>query len=303
MPIIGPPSTTVTVEDTDNSQGWTTISSEYDASGLLSARTTVMDNGSTNSETFFGPQRVSQTITDTSANDASWSSRTTEWDWLGQKTARTTEFDDGDQLIERFDTVTGTRTTRIDVDGDNDKPWSFLIATYDADTGGRIGTTKVLDNGRIDAMTFDAETGNRTSRTITDGGDDKPWHSKTLVYDADTGALTSREIIDDDGSSDLITFQNGRKATQTLTDGDADTFDWITFETTYDGNGRIALTEEVRDDGDLIVSTYAGGRQVDQTTYDNSGNEAWHVEEVSFDAAGDVIETIYYDEAGNILIA
>ncbi|WP_299748580.1 hypothetical protein [uncultured Tateyamaria sp.] len=294
--------TTTTVEDVNNTQGWTSITTSVDSSGLFMIRTTLMDSGSAVFEAFLGPQRLSQTVTDTAANDADWDSRSTEWNWLGQKTARTINYDNGDQRIERFDETTGARTERIEIDGNDDKPWASLTTSYDAATGARIGSEKVLDNGRIETLTFDADTGTRTSRTITDGGDDNPWQSKSLTYDADTGRLTTREIVYDDGRSDTITYQNGRKTSQVLTDGDNDTFDWVTRETTYDANGRIALTEEVRDDGDLIVESYAGGRLTEQTTYDNSGDEAWHVEEIAFNAAGDVVDTTYYDESGNILI-
>ncbi|WP_299546149.1 hypothetical protein [uncultured Tateyamaria sp.] len=294
--------TTTTVEDVDNTQGWTSITTSVDSSGLFMIRTTLMDSGSTVFEAFLGPQRLSQTVTDTAANDADWNSRSTEWNWLGQKTARTINYDNGDQRIERFDDATGARTQRIEIDGNDDKPWASVTTSYDAANGARIGSEKVLDNGRIETLTFDADTGARTSRTITDGGDDNPWHSKALTYDADTGRLTAREIVYDDGRSDTITYQNGRKASQVLTDDDADTFDWVTFETTYDANGRIALTQETRDDGDLIVSSHVGGQLTGQTTYDNSGDEAWHVRDISFDAAGDVVDTTYYDETGNVLM-
>jgi len=303
MSSAGQTATTVTIEDTANTQGWSTITNSFDCSGYLVATNTVMDNGSTVSETFFGPQRLSQTVTDTSANNANWASRTTEWNWLGQKTARTIEYDNGDERIERFDATTGTRIQRTDVDGNDDKPWTSVTTSYDAATGARIATEKVLDNGRIDAQTFDASTGVRTSRTITDGGDDHQWHTQALTYDVSTRRLTERETVYDDGRSDTITYQNGRKASQLLTDGDNDTFDWVTRETTYDANGRLALAEEVRDNGDLVVETYAGGRLTAQTTYDNSGNESWHVEQITYDTAGDIVETFYYDESGNILIS
>lgn len=293
---------TTTVEDTDNTKGWTSITTSVDASGLFMIRTTLMDSGSTVFEAFVGPQRLSQTVTDTAANDADWDSRSIEWNWLGQKTARTIAYDDGDQLLERFDPDTGGRIERMEFDGDDDKPWESITTTYNSTGQVRIGTEKVLDNGRVETLTFDEDTGVRTSRMIVDGNDDKSWYSKMMIYDADTGRLTSREIVDDDGSRDLITYQNGRKASQILTDGDSDTFDWVAIETIYDVNGRIALTEELRDDGDLVLSSYASGRLTSQTTYDNSGNEAWHVEEVTFNAAGDAIETVYYDETGNALI-
>ncbi|GGX47094.1 hypothetical protein GCM10007385_13560 [Tateyamaria omphalii] len=302
MSSAGQPPTTVTIDDTGNDQNWTTITNSYDCSGFLVATNTIMDNGSTVSETFFGPQRLSLTVTDTSANNANWASRTTEWNWQGQKTARTIEYDNGDERIERFDAVTGTRTQRTDIDGNDDKPWTSITTSYDAATGARIGSEKVLDNGRIETLTFDADTGVRTSRTLTDGGNDNPWQSKSLTYDANTGQLTERETVFDDGRTDTITYQNGKKASQVLTDGDNDTFDWVTRETTYDANGRLALAQEVRDDGDLVVETYAGGRLTGQTTFDNSGNEAWHVEEVTFNTAGDVVDTTYYDESGNLLI-
>ena len=86
------PTTLVTIvtQDTAGNQGWTSISNSYDPLGFLVARVTEMDNGSTQSETFFGPQRLSLTVTDSAANNASWASRTTEWDWMGNKTTRTT---------------------------------------------------------------------------------------------------------------------------------------------------------------------------------------------------------------------
>jgi len=294
--------TTVTVEDTDNKKGWTSITSTYDGFGFLVARSTVMDDGSTTSETFFGPQRLSLTVTDTSANDADWATRTTEWNWLGEKTARTTNYDNGDQLIERFDAATGARIARVELDGNDDKNWTSLTTTYDATGTVRIGTEKVFDNGRIETLTFDADTGVRTGRTIVDGDDDKDWQSKTLTYDADTGKLTAREIVDDDGSRDTITYANGKKASQMLVDGAADTFEWATFEATYDASGRMALSEELRDDGDLIVQTYAAGKLLERITYDNSGDDPWHVERVAYDSTGDVVSTTYYDDSGNILL-
>ena len=302
MSSAGLPPTTTVVEDLANTYAWTSISSTYDAFGFLTARETVMDNGRTTSETFFGPQRLSFTETDTAANTANWDSRTTEWNFYGQKTARTITYDNGDQRIERYDPDTGFRIQRTEIDGNDDKNWTSLTTTYDADTHVRIGLEKVLDNGRIDITTFDADSGARTSRTIIDGADKAGWHSRSFTYDADTGQLTSSHVVQDDGRSDLVTYNNGRLASMVQTDGSSDTFEWQTRETTYDSNGRIALVEEVQDDGDLIVSSYAGGRITDETTYDNSGNEAWHVQEVSYDSNGNVTDTTYYDEIGNILI-
>ena len=78
--------TTVTVEDTENKKGWTSITSTFDGFGFLVAKATVMDDGSTLSETFFGHQRLSLTVADHADNDANWATRTTEWNWMGEKT-------------------------------------------------------------------------------------------------------------------------------------------------------------------------------------------------------------------------
>ena len=298
------PTTLVTIvtQDTAGNQGWTSISNSYDPLGFLVARVTEMDNGSTQSETFFGPQRLSLTVTDSAANNASWASRTTEWDWMGNKTTRTTVEDDGDVRIENFDVVTGNRIARTEIDHTDSKGWYSKSTFYDATGKIKIGSERVTDSGRIDAMTFDEATGARSSRTITDGGDEHSWHSISTVFDVNTGKKTEQTTVQDDQSSETLEWVNGKLTVRTEVDGTADAFEWHSRETTFDTTGKVAQIREIEDDGDLVVQTYAGGTLIEQTTYDNAGTEAWHVEQVSYDAAGDVVETQYFDESGAILI-
>ena len=300
--MISTATTTVVVEDTDNTQHWTSISSGYDDNGFLVARTTELDNGSTISETFFGPQRLSHTITDTSANAQSWSSRTTEWTWLGQKKSRTTVNDNGDTQIERYDLDTGVRIARTTVDSADARGWDSFTTFFD-DTGrARTSTEKVFDSGRIDTRNYDTDTGTMTSRVIQDGADTFDWSTRTFTFDADTGRKTGRDILYDDGSRDTLVLEDGKRVSHTLVDGDNDEFRWVTIERTYDSQGRLALGQETLDDGDLIVRNFAGGQMVARTRYDNSGDEAWHVEQVTYDTAGNTVETTYFDETGNILL-
>lgn len=298
------PTTLVTIvtQDTANNQGWTSISNTYDPFGFLVARVTEMDNGSTQSETFFGPQRLSLTVTDSAANSASWASRTTEWDWMGNKTSRTTVEDNGDTRTENFDVVTGARIARIEVDHSDSKSWHSKSTFFDSTGTIKIGSERVTDSGRIDAVTFDAATGARSSRTITDGGDDHSWHSISTVFDVNTGKKTAQTTVQDDQSSETLEWVNGKLTVRTKVDGTADAFEWQSHETTYDAKGKVAQIREVEDDGDLVVQTFAGGTLIEQTTYDNSDSAAWHVEQVSYDAAGNVTDTQYFDEGGLILI-
>ncbi|MEX0365148.1 MAG: hypothetical protein AB3N22_03705 [Ruegeria sp.] len=300
--MISTSTTTVVVEDTDGTKSWTSIASTYDAAGFLVAKVTYLDSGSTISETFFGPQRLSQTITDTSADAQPWASRTTEWTWLGQKTTRTTVDDDGDTLIERYDVDSGKRIERVDVDSTDSHKWHCFSTLYDATGKDRIGTEKVFDDGRVDTRTYDADTGTMTARTIQDGADKFVWTTRTLTYDADTGRKTGRDILYDDGSRDTLVLQEGKRVSHTRFDGDDDAFEWVTLEKTYDSNGRLAQVEETRDDSDLIIRHFAGGELVGRTRYDNSGNEAWHVEQVTFDASGNVTETLHFDDSGTLLL-
>ncbi|MEL6452582.1 MAG: hypothetical protein AAFQ19_15095 [Pseudomonadota bacterium] len=292
--------TTVTY-DTAGTQGWTSIAHTHDPLGFLVAKVTTMDNGSTQSETFFGPQRLSLTVTDTAANNANWASRTTEWDWQGNRTARTTVEDDGDIRTENYDATTGQRIARIDIDHSDSQSW-FSKSTFFDPTGKiKIGTEKVDDNGRIDTITFDVGTGARSSRTITDGGDTQNWHSISMQFDVQTGKKTEQTKLFDDQSSETLEWSNGKLATRTEVDGTADSFDWVSRETVYDHKGKVAQVTLHQDDTDLIVQSYAGGTLIDQTTYDNSGNAAWHVQEITYDGAGNVTDTQYFDETGNVL--
>jgi hypothetical protein len=50
------------------------------------------------------------------------------------------------------------------------------------------------------------------------------------------------------------------------------------------------------------VATFAATRRLDRTTYDSSGNESWHVERVFFSGDGQVTDTQYDDESGNVLL-
>ncbi|MEO0402251.1 MAG: hypothetical protein AAF214_07730 [Pseudomonadota bacterium] len=300
---LAPPTLVTTVTyDVDGTKGWSSIQEAHNAGGFLVSRITTMDSGSVNTELFEALQRVSQTVTDTDANSANWSSRTVEWNWEGAKTARTTLFDDGSRLVEGYDVDSGVRTSRTEYDDGGAEKWASYTTLYD-DTGKiKTGIEKVLDNGRIDSFTYDAASGETIQRKITDGGDKKAWDTKTMTYDVDSGKLTSRTIIDDDNSSLAITWNDGVRATRTEIDGDADTFEWYSRETIYDVNGKRAQLNETRDDGDFVVSNYAGDKLLDVTTYDNSGDEAWHIERVFYDPKGNVTDTQYYDESGNTFL-
>ena len=297
---LGP--TTTIIEDTDDKKGWSTITQAYNSAGVHLATVTLMDDGSAKTEVFAGFQRISLTVTDTDANKANWSSRTTEWTVDGAKSARTTVFDDGDRLVERYDAVTGLRTHRTEHDDSDSTNWQSLTTRFDATGKIKVGIEKVLDNGRILDFTYDADSGDLTSRSVTDGGDKHSWHSKTLNYDSDTGKLASRQIVEDDGASWDVTWINGKRASSTRLDGSNDTFEWRKHETLYDSNGKTALVTETRDDDDLIVSTYFAGRLADTTTYDNSGDEVWHIERITYDPDGEIADTQYYDDSGNILL-
>ena len=114
--------------------------------------------------------------------------------------------------------------------------------------------------------------------------------------------LDGRTIIFDDGGSLDLTWNDGVRATRTRIDGTDDSFEWVRRDTIYDSNGKTAQVMQLQDDSDLIVTSHAGGKLLDRTTYDNSGDEIWHVERISYDARGDVVDTVHYDDSGNILI-
>lgn len=342
------------IEDTDNKQGWSTITLTHDPMGALLSSVMALDSGAVHTRLYTDGVLRSHSVTDTDANSANWSLRTTEWDATGAKVSRTTIKDNGIRLVEAYDPASGRRVERSEYDDANNNTWQSKSTFYDANTGAKTGTRKEMNNGFVFEEQFDIATGMRMSKTDIDAGDKRNWDSielnfdlmtgeivtrtwtydtgithhfiyedekrvsdiktdvlnveawltRELIYD-DGGRVATREIINDDGSQSLETRVDNVRTELRLIDGDgaASAHDWKIRTETYHDSGPIAATVEVMDDSDIVETTYREDKSVStRTTTDLSGNEAWHVEQLTYDEHGNLTGSAYFDEFGDAFI-
>ncbi len=258
------------IEDTDDRQGWDRITLTHDPFGQLLASVIELDSGSIQSRQFTDGLLRSLVVTDTTANDADWSLRTTLWDEFGSKTSRTTLKDNGIRVVENYDTITGLRVERTEYDDANKDPWLSKSVSYDAVTGNKVETRKIMNNGWVYEEKFDPATGNRISKSEVDAADKRNWQEIETGYDATTGEIVTRTWTFDNGMIRQLSFEGGKLVTKTKMDT-GDVTDWLTRELHFDDSGKLSQRDVTYDDGSSSSETRVDGVRTEMTLVDGEG--------------------------------
>ena len=230
------------VTDPENAHNWTSVTRNFDALGDMIEQVIVFDDGRTKTETFEGGQRRSLIQTDDD-NSRPWSQLESRFDETGKLSFKRTDYDDGDavELIYLDNDITqltyddGNLVSHLQIFGDETRTHSSREKIFDADG---VLTSEVFNNrdGRIDTSNYDAD-GNRTSRTIEDGGNIRNWDMLEFTYNQ-AGEKTGEVMVMDDGREKTSTFENGIITSRTILDLD-DAFGWSQIEQSFDDQGDL----------------------------------------------------------------
>jgi len=226
-------------------KAWTTVETQYDPDGTLTARTTQYDNGTSREETFDGGLRSVVTQNDVE-NVFSWTEITTQYTATsGQLSQRSTRYDDGMERVDFYDSGTLSVVTKVDAPNTTTQSayaWSNIIQFHD-NAGQLVSRGTTFDDGMFRGEDFDA--GLRTLITEQDFGNTRSWRSIERAFDTD-GVIASRRIIDDTLDDTIMFYDSGKRDTRIEMDGNGSD-DWQFRITTYDPET----------DTDNAVTTYA----------------------------------------------
>ncbi|MEL6998181.1 MAG: hypothetical protein AAFP68_07950 [Pseudomonadota bacterium] len=288
---------------------WDEIVTQYDLSGLISARETTFDTGVLKLETFQAGIRSTVSQTDLFGDAEIWEIINTTYDANGQMQERFTLYDDGTSKLEGF--VGGQRTETFHFDaidpgssgaGMGARSWSTIEVYYD-DQGRVSERITVNDDGSSVTSQFEGGILQDTVKTDGTGGDDgngaNPWSRIETFYD-DVGRATLRITDYDDGRVQYEDFIAGERTFAHWTDGDGDgpgAHDWSQFLTFYDAEGAIQATLIDYDDGDAIATYYQSGSAFERHILDGDGDELWIGRQVTFAADESIAtDTFFFDE-------
>ncbi|MCF6446097.1 Hint domain-containing protein [Nereida sp. MMG025] len=177
--------------------------------------------------------------------------------------------------------------------------WSSIATQFGEDGNTRVDHLTIYDDGRERDRDFDSN-GVRTSETTTDVDDAKDWASTTKTYGTDGKTLVDFVTTYDDGRlMDRDYGADGTLASTTLTDT-GDVFEWNTIQTDYAADGMTQTDYVITfDDGRVLDRDFdANGVRTTQTVTDVNDVYGWSEYTTTFDANGDVVETIYVYDLG-----
>ncbi|WP_420860641.1 AHH domain-containing protein [Algirhabdus cladophorae] len=240
--------------------------------------------------------RTSQTVTDVE-NAYAWSDYTTTYGPDGTtRTDTVVNYDDG-RVQDRDYDAAGVRTTQTLTDVENAYAWSDYTTTYGPDGTTRTDTIVNYDDGRVQDRDYDAA-GVRTSQTVTDVENAYAWSDYTTTYGPDGTTRTDTIVIYDDGRvQDRDYDAAGVRTSQTVTDVE-DAFAFTDYTTTFAADGTTRTDVIINyDDGRVLDRDFdAEGLRTSQTMTDVEDAYSWASYTQTFDAQGNLIETVYVDD-------
>ncbi len=169
--------TTVFTDFSENNDfDWDVITSEYNASGQRTSKTTIYDDGSERIETFVGGIRTEVARTD--GGEEAWDTILTNYTPFGDLEARTITYDDGTERLERY--FDDALVEVIQSDLENEYGWFTIDRSYDA--SGRVSRSQsIFDDGDITIMLY--IDGLRDTRIELDADGDEDWMYRVTHYD------------------------------------------------------------------------------------------------------------------------
>lgn len=290
----------------DDTEAWTSLSTEFNAQGTVIATYTTYDDGRMREQRFDGNQLKAEFITYPDGRIESVSTIYVD----GVLERKFVDFSDGTTYQEEF--TDGVRDTRFTSDRPTDdapdgaKPWSAITTRYDTATGDVTEKSTSNDDGTSKLELF--EDGTRTTTTQTDNDDVKNWTSIETIFDED-GVIASRETLLDNGivrqqlfedgvRSETIQLDNVDGSGASAPDGGAKA--WQEIYTSFDSDGVITGRETVLDDGVIKLEQFEGGIRSFKVELDNvqgfgdtapdGGAKSWQEIYTTYDSAGAISE-------------
>ncbi|EPX79334.1 Ig-like domain-containing protein [Litoreibacter arenae] len=148
--------------------------------------------------------------------------------------------------------------------------------------------TREFADGRVLATEF--VDGIRTTATMTDAADVRPWTSYVDTFDED-GDRSSRVLAYDDGRISETSYVDGVRSEMLITDA-ADEFVWATIAREYNASGQRSQQTNVYDDGRTLETDYTDGIRTTATMTDAADVRPWTSYVDTFDENGDRVSRI-----------
>ena len=140
----------VTTTDTLDVASYETITTEYDLQSGLETRTTVQDNGRTIELYKQDGVNLVKVEIDGSEDGAlyTYAARATIYDETGAIEQLRSDQDNGDAFIFKY--ADGTRTQRIEYDGNASEDWTFKVTDYNAESAPVVTLYESFDDAPVE---------------------------------------------------------------------------------------------------------------------------------------------------------
>ncbi|MCO4849093.1 MAG: hypothetical protein KC448_14120, partial [Yoonia sp.] len=135
----------IETQDTLDAKNWLSNATSFDATGAISERVTIFDDGVMRTESFTG-NGVRTAISSADLSDAfAWDTRTTAYNADSTLSIRETVMDSGAQIVFAYQADNSQRDWRLEIDGDGSSDWLYRVTEYDADGANPVVTTYDTD--------------------------------------------------------------------------------------------------------------------------------------------------------------
>lgn len=292
--------------DADNLNDWLFI--DNSRSGTTNVITTYYDHGGVKEEIFRNglADRINE---DDYGNAESWTERTTVFDANGAIATRFTFNDDGSDLVESYVDEVLSRTTYKDNDSSNSV---ISVSTFFDTEGNAVSRDTLYTNNETvteilratTVQTDDADTANWSQITTVRDGEGALIERETVFDNGNTrfesfenGVLSERLTTEADGDLNLITYEDGQRATSVRTDV-SDSKSWDVITTTYDENGDMSGKTTSYDNGILRVEAFEDGLRTTTTQTDTLDAKNWNSIETVFDENGQISQRVTIKDNG-----
>ena len=280
---------------------YSTATTDWDASGALTSRVTVYDNGDTLDQTYQPDGSRVDVTTDNGPINRAYAVETNSFNAAGQLTASNALHHNGN-TEQFFYSTPGQLSRTLLADANNDE--AFITTETFYSTGGTVITGQNIDFDNGVRQEWDHGASWVLRKTIvTDVDAPDPYTTITTNYNA-TGVLTDRTTIYDNGTQLAQLYNPDGSHTDTRTDstpGVGGAFNYVTSSTSYDAAGRATSAHDVYDNGNTGDFTYhADGKPERSVVTDTNNDESFQTITTNFSptAAGQTESTVYLFDNG-----
>ena len=237
--------------------GFSSVVTDWDASGVLTHRFTTYDSGSTLDQTY-QPDGARTDINTDVGNLQAYVTETNSFNAAGQLTGSTDVFDGGNTQ-QYFYTTPGVLSSTVLTDTDANENFSMIEILYNP-AGGVTGRTTTYDNTDTFAQTYFAD-GSHTD-VKTDNAHLQNYVTTSTTFAADGRATSAHDVYDNGNTADFFYFPDGKPQRNVVTDtNNDDAFQTITTTFSPTVHGQIETTVYLFDNN----TSWINGSAIDNT--------------------------------------